>query len=156
MYACDLRWWDRYHGAVKSAGIAAELYTQDEAAAAKYGLRCVSGLRGAGLCREPGAINTGQNGGYQAINLAYHLGAKRIGLLGYDMQHTDGRHHWFGDHPAGLPNPSPVSEWIKNFTPLASDLDAEGIEVINCTRETALRCFPRMGLETWIETLPAR
>lgn len=154
LYACDLKFWERYHDEIDFPGAR---YTQDKTAAARYGLNWVEGrINGIGLCRDPGAIHTGQNSGYQAINLAYHLGARRIALLGYDLQLTGGKTHWFGDHPRGLSNPRAVSSWVKNFTPLAEDLEAEGVEVINCTRETALDCFPRMELSKWIYGLPAR
>lgn len=92
-------------------------------------------------------IHWGGNSGYQAINLAYLWGARRVVLLGYDMQKTDGKSHWFGDHPKGLNGNSPYPTWIQKFDRLAADLKSEGVEVINATRETALRCFQRANLE---------
>jgi len=99
--------------------------------------------RGAGLCTDEDTIHHGHNSGYQAINLAYHFGVSRIILLGYDMQHTGGKTHWHGDHPKSLNNAAGVANWVKNFKPLAKDLARVGIEVINCTTETALDCFKR-------------
>lgn len=92
-------------------------------------------------------LHTGGNSGYQAVNLAYLLGASRICLLGYDMQPTGGKTHWHGDHKK-LSNPTPGSykRWRQHFTRLHQDLVAEGVELINCTRETALT-VPRMELE---------
>lgn len=92
------------------------------------------------------AIHHGANSGYQAIGLAYHLGADRIVLIGYDMQHTNGRTHWHGDHPSGLTNAFGIEKWVKNFSALAKDLKEEGVEVVNCSIETALTCFPRADL----------
>lgn len=63
------------------------------------------------------------------------------------MQLTDKKKHWHGDHPNGLNRDLPVNTFAKNFPALAADLVAEGVEVINATRETALECFPRMGIE---------
>lgn len=88
-------------------------------------------------------INQGLNSGYQAMNLAYHFGATRMLLLGFDMQRTNGRSHWFGDHPGKLNVPSPYDEFVKRFGPLAKDLDAQGVQVVNCSTSTALECFPR-------------
>jgi hypothetical protein len=94
-----------------------------------------------------GEVNTGQNSGYQAIGLAYQFGAARILLTGFDMQHTAGRSHWHGDHPAGMGNAQNIHRWVRHFAALADDLRAVGVEVVNCTRETALECWPRSTLE---------
>lgn len=91
-------------------------------------------------------IHHGANSGYQAIGLAWHLGAERIVLIGYDMQRTGGKSHWHGDHPRGLSNAIGVRGWARHFDPLARDLQAGGVDVINCTIETAIDCFPRADL----------
>lgn len=85
------------------------------------------------------------NSGAGAIGLAARLGARRIVLLGYDAQFTDGRAHWHGDHPAGLGNAGSVGQWPKQFRDLARTLI--GVEVVNASRRTALECFPRVSLE---------
>lgn len=87
------------------------------------------------------------NSGYQAINLAYQFGAAKIILIGYDMQHTGGKTHWHGDHPKGLTNAQGIEGWRKCFTPLAEDLAAIGVDVVNCSNETALTCFRRSTLQ---------
>lgn len=96
---------------------------------------------------DPGFIHAGLNSGYQAIGLAYELGAAKIILIGFDMQHTGGKTHWFGDHPKGLTNAHGIKNWIPGFTALAKGLEFQGIEVINCSIETALTCFKRAKLE---------
>lgn len=85
------------------------------------------------------------NSGAQAINLAYLKDATRIILLGYDMQKTNGKNHWFGDHPKGMHNGN-YSGFVSHFDRLAEDLKSAGVEVINCTRETALYQFKRAAL----------
>lgn len=87
----------------------------------------------------------GSNSGAGAISLAAHTGARRIVLVGYDCQLTGGRSHWHGDHPKGLGNAGSLPQWAAQFGSLARRL--RGIEVINCSRETALTCFPRAALE---------
>lgn len=96
-----------------------------------------------GLSFDPAYIHEGGNSGYQAINLAVHFGAKRILLLGYDM----GGKHWFGDHPKSLPVKSNYQIFMDNFATLPNDLKAAGVEVINCSRKTALAVFPRSTIE---------
>jgi hypothetical protein len=99
-----------------------------------------------GLELRPTHLARGRNGGYQAINLAVHLGAKRILLLGYDMMRgPKGEEHWHGDHPNR--SRSPYTTFQACFPSLVDPLKAEGIEVINCSRRTALTCFPRKSLQ---------
>lgn len=146
LYACDLAWWDRHVAEVRDV-FKGELWTQTKEAAVRHGLNRVEGRAGRGLCREPGVIHQGGNSGYQAIGMAVLQGARRVVLLGYDMQRTGGRSHWHGDHPGGLRNNSPFASWLKRFGDLADDLASEGVDVINATRETALQCFRRANLE---------
>ena len=75
------------------------------------------------------------------------MGATKIILLGYDMQ-TSEQSHWFGEHPEGpMRVASHYADWVTKFNALASDLEQRGIEVINATRETALKCFKRTTIE---------
>lgn len=84
-----------------------------------------------------------RNSGAQAIILAECWGAARILLTGFDMQ---GR-HWHADHPGSNPfNKYP--EWMRGLEMLAQEIAPP---IINCTRETAVQCFPRMTLEQAIE-----
>jgi hypothetical protein len=101
----------------------------------------------AGLCEKTNGLMTGQNSGFQAINLAVLAGAKRIALLGYDMKATGGKAHWFGDHPIQTA-PSVFSAMINNFPSLVKPLGTLGVEVLNCTPGSALECFPKRALES--------
>jgi len=111
---------------------------------AEYGLNAKPGRWAPGLGRN--CIHYGYNSGYQAVNLAYLLGAKRVILLGFDMHVTKDKTHFFGDHPEPMHSASPFPQFIKEFGQLAADLKAEGVTVVNCTRETALGCFTRAAL----------
>lgn len=142
VYGCDHPWWQRYHRQTESY----ERWTQDAEAAAEFGLNYIRSRPGEGLATEPGLIHQGCNSGYQAINLAWHFGAERIILIGFDMQHTGGRTHWHGDHPKGLANAQGVERWRPHFTALARDLARLGVPVINCSLQTALACFERADL----------
>lgn len=145
LYACDVTWWERYyHEVVDSFG--GVLWTQDAKARDRFGIRYIESSPAPGLGKSPGLIHQGQNGGYQAINLAYHAGATRLILLGFDMQGS----HWHGDHPLPLTNPKPYlfEAYRKNFGPMARDLQAAGISVVNCTPGSALTAFPQADLLT--------
>jgi hypothetical protein len=143
LYACDAKWWRVHPDTTAFAG-------------PKYGLQPVKdrddivilkNTGRTGLERDPTGLRTGSNSGYQAINLAVHFGAIKILLLGYDMGHAPGsRSHFFGDHPSPLSNRSPYATFIALFAQMVAPLAALGVEVINCSRATALTCFRRASL----------
>jgi len=145
LYACDGEWWDEYHD--ETHDFQGEKWTQDHGASQKYGLKWVQGRNESGLSTDPSVIHTGSNSGYQAINLAFHFGVKRIILIGYDMQRTKNKKHWFGNHPGKLNKPGNYKQWARNFIDLANDISRQGVEVINCTRVTALGAFKQDKLE---------
>jgi hypothetical protein len=142
LYACDGRWWDQYkpdfHG----------LKVSPDARAVEYGAVRVPGEDLDGLSFDPLRIHFGANSAYQALNVAVLMGVKRVLFLGLDMTNSGGS-HWHGDHPNGLNNPSDhmTETWRRKFATTPPDLAKAGVEVINCSRHTALECFPRRPLE---------
>ena len=153
LYACDQKWWEHHLPQVDRV-FGGKRYKQyrdppEKVWAEKHGITAIHGESKPGLGRD--RLHFGHNSGYQAINLAYLMGATKIVLLGYDMQWTGGKKHWFGDHPTGFANGN-FEEYVKHFTALAEDLKAEGVEVINCSRETALKQFPRAELKDALTT----
>lgn len=150
LYACDARWWD-HHGGVRE--FTGEKWTQDKAGgetcAARHGLNVVRSVNGAVPSFEPDHIAQGKNSGFQAVNLAALLGARRIVLVGFDMGLAeDGRRHFFGDHPGRMNQPSPYKSFIRAFDEAAPHYAARGVEVLNASRRSALACFPRVPLES--------
>jgi len=144
LYGCDARWWSWHKGVPSFAG---PKFSIDPQARVWPGVVVLRNTGTQGLERDPGGIRTGRNSGYQAVNLAVHLGAARIVLLGYDMSvGARGRTHWFGDHPNRIVSPyaSMLREWPTIVAPLAE----AGVEVVNASRRTALTCFRRVALET--------
>lgn len=109
------------------------------------GINHIFGVSGDGL--HPEYIVWGSNGGHQAMCLAYLKGAGREFLLGYDMQRTGGKNHWFGDHE-GFTN-GKYSDFVPHFDKMAMDCAREGLPVINLTRETALTQFPRSTIDEY-------
>lgn len=129
----DEKWWN-HHRAEVARVFRGDLYSHGQR-------RGVIRVRHAYLGRQ------GQNSGAGAIAVAHRFGARRVILLGYDCQHTGGRRHWHGDHPTGggSGNAGSVNDWPGQFRELAGYL--LGVEVINCSRATALTVFPRAKLE---------
>lgn len=144
-YAADVQWWGLNFQKVKDQ-FKGECWTQSDQAAEWYGLNFIRSTEVMGLSRDPLVICQNGNSGAQAINLAYHKGAQKIVLLGFDLCGT----HFHGLHPAPLNNPIPLSfnYWQQGFHALAEGLAWEGIKVFNCSRHTKLTGFTRGNLET--------
>jgi hypothetical protein len=159
LYAGDYQWWRCHlrgsHGnkvwKEKLDDFRGERWTLDRKASTDFSLRWIEDASGPNkpmrLCKEPGRVYNGANSGFAAINLAYHFGARRILLLGYDMQKTGGKGHWFGDHPPELSSAADFPAFRSYFPLLAEDLAAEGIEVVNCSRATALDVFRKSTVQ---------
>ena len=145
LYAADPHWW-RAHRLLLAAFTGLRFSIQ--AGARGYGATVLRNTGLLGLERDPSGLKTGNNSGYQAINLAVHFGAARIVLLGYDCQRTRGEDHFFGPHvKMNQTTDSRFLEWRAHFATLVRPLAEAGVEIINATRETALTCFPRCSLE---------
>ncbi len=94
-----------------------------------------------GITRHPDRVSWNKNSGGSAINVAYHLGARRIVLLGFDMQ--DGPQsatHWHGGHREGIGAPgrrgqrqyrAPYPRFLAGFPQIKKDADRLGVEIIN-------------------------
>ena len=147
LYAADHQWWDWHKGAPDFPGMK---FSTSRPVFKKWGVKVLrrgddqwSGRDGLSL--DPSTLALGKDSGYQAINLAVLFGATRILLLGYDMSRApDGRRHWHPDHPT--PTPNLYREFMVFYPGLAARLEEAGIEVINCTRWTALDVFPKAQL----------
>lgn len=147
LYACDFEWWKFHHEYCKTAlnAFAGERWTISKDAADIYDVNLIGHLNNRAWSKGQNWIATGKNSGFQALNLADLRGFDRIVLLGFDMgMAKDGKRHFFGDHPATMNKDSNYKKWIECFEEAAPHIRAE---VINCSRRTALRCFPRAELE---------
>lgn len=131
IYAADCCWWEEYGADITSKAVR---WCGDEFTARRFGINWL-----------PSAIAGSFNSGQRAIELAIHLGASRILLLGYDCSIRNGT-HWHGNHRL-LANPDSfsVARWQDEYSRLKAS--AGGVEIINCSRYTRLTCFPRQPLE---------
>jgi hypothetical protein len=103
-----------------------------------------------GLETDPTGLRHGSNSGYQAIGLAYHLGVKKIVLLGYDMRVDRDRTHWHDEStiPAQGFEMMLKKSFLPHFDTLARPLADAGVTVINATENSALRVWPFQPLAT--------
>ena len=103
-----------------------------------------------GLETDPHGLRHGSNSGYQAINLVYHFGASKIVLLGYDMKCSGNMTHWHGgrSEPSGYFAGVLKRTMLPLFEHLVKPLESAGIEVLNATPDSALKCWPLVTVET--------
>jgi hypothetical protein len=139
LFAMDGAWW-KVH--------AAEIRKDFRGECLGYGNDCAAyGARP--MKKVKGDWTPFGNSGAGAIAIAALSGAARVLMLGYDCRHGgDGKRHWHGDHPpgtAGNAAPQTVAKWPAQFRKLRDAFPK--LEIINCTRETALDVFPRARLE---------
>jgi hypothetical protein len=100
-----------------------------------------------GLEKDPGVLAHGYNSGYAAINLAYHLGASRIVLLGFDMHNTNKDTHFHDGYPASAAsNYIYKDKFIPGFKELERCLRIEGVTVFNASPHSQLNVFPKITL----------
>lgn len=138
LYAADNKWWHWHRGAPDFAGLK---YTIEDRPY-QYVVQPLQNTGPYGLELAPTGLRTGFNSGYQAINLAVHFGAKRIVLLGFDLK---GR-HFFPDHPLRRNPGPPFAACLMAFPTLVGPLKTAGVEVVNCSPDSAIECFPKLAL----------
>jgi hypothetical protein len=155
LYFCDLPWWRKNQHEVREVFRGRRIVTMINFIPGVHTLRCTGEE---GLDTDPGALRSGLNGGFQAIHLAYHFGAKRIVLLGYDMravlpvgresQNENKLVHWrprTGDNAARQEHLM-RTRMLPKFNSLTAPLAAAGVQVVNCTPGSALRVWPQVPL----------
>lgn len=148
LMASDAAWW--IHKKPDFTGLR---FSLDQNAKRVEGVICLQRTGDAGLELEPIGLRSGRNSGAAAINLAVHFGAARILLLGYDMSAPRGEKHshFFGQHKFPLRGGNPYGMFRDMIGQMVGPLKKAGVEVVNCSRHTELKCFPRQPLH---EALP--
>jgi hypothetical protein len=93
----------------------------------------------------PGTLHYTRNSPYVAVQLALHLGARRIGLLGVDFTPR----HFFGDtgeHLLARRLPQIDAE----YAALHSACAARGVELVNLSPVSRLQSLPRQDLSAFV------
>lgn len=152
VYGCDAPWWVHRQGLPKFKGLKLcwdkHVPTQFpdvktiEIKPAAVGGPYFNRL----LLDEPGVIGAGHNSGFQAINLAMQFGAKRILLIGFDMndqggEHYYGRNNWFR---ANNPDTHQFDRCLKAFDENVGHLAGMGVEVVNASSTSSIRGLAKM------------
>lgn len=146
LYFCDTKWWQQHGERVKKDFQGKYCVTIAHCPDDKLLRLDNTGRHGLEIL--PTGLRHGTNSGYQAINLAYHFGASRIVLLGYDMKIEGAQTHWHAGH--GRPVDHFEHHVTKNMLPkfdmLVLPLQNLNVEVWNATPGSALKCWPAIDL----------
>jgi hypothetical protein len=155
VYGCDGPWWRHERGLPKFCGLK---LCYDVQACDEFGLRRVhipDKLSNRLLFGQTGTIGAAGNSGFQALNLAAQFGATRILLIGFDA-HGRGGEHWYGRNNwnfANNPTEDNYRRWRHAFELALHDLTERGIDVINASMSSDLKCFPKAtvaaALDLW-------
>lgn len=112
------------------------------------------GAKAKGISTNPMMLSWNSNTGAAAINLAVHFGAKRIFLLGFDMNIDQNKmQHWHDLYRKGPVSDDrrkrklPFIRHLQGFPIIASDAKKLGVEIINVSPDSAITDFPKMSLK---------
>ena len=142
LFGGDYNWWKVYKDEIECK---AERWTCSMNAKRKFNIN---------YFKKRGPYNSGM----RAIELAMAKGANSIILLGYDGSLKNGV-HFDGKHSGGYlakngnyvelrnPNEKSVANWQKEFARVAEQAEKNNVQIINCTKETALTQFKTGKLE---------
>ena len=150
LYYADARWWKWHQEQLKDfkgIQVTIECNGSQVEDGSVYMLRNLDQGDGVGqVSTDPRGLCTGRNSGYQAINLAYLAGSRRIVLLGYDGKRINKKSHWFGDHPAPTSD-AEMDAFRRSFRDGAKRFRELGIEILNASPDSAIDAFPRVTVE---------
>lgn len=94
-----------------------------------------------GIDDRKGQISWNASSGGAAINVAYHLGARYITLVGYDMRLVGGEKNWM-EHTKEETKRNPYANFLRPFDKIANDAKRLGVRIVNATPGSAITQFP--------------
>lgn len=151
-YFADVKWWNWHKARPEWKAFAGERCSiwMGPGCCPDVEVHMLKNAMVSGLSLDPGAICTGSNSGYQALNIAILTGAKRVVLVGYDGRAgPDGRQHFFGEHPDKSHAPYEVTRG--RFGEMVAPAKKAGVEILNATPKSWVECFPMVSLAESLE-----
>ncbi len=106
----------------------------------------------AGMQLKPRYISWNGNSGASAINVAAHLGAKAIVLLGFDMDYSEDGKKNYHNHYKSEKAAVNFKEHKRGFPEIKRNADMLGIEIVNANPLSAIDVFPKMTFEKALES----
>jgi hypothetical protein len=161
----DVGWWQRRHeavldkfgvngglGLIIGRGPYRQVYRQQ-------GALCIAFKSGLDWSEDRRMLG-GNNSGLIAINAAWLMGAKRCYLLGFDNKSLQVGKEMRTNYHAKYPKVNGTrfqARYREQFGPAfaraAKEMERCGLEVVNCTPDSALECFPKRRMEECLQPL---
>lgn len=133
----------------------------------KYGLKHIKAGWEPGLSTDPAVVNIHHSTGPMAVGMAYHYGCDVILLVGIDVRFngeydpkartsTKPRHYFGEDESTDWHWPINVDPKTGVLTVLKKEWETirgedYGIEIINCSMDSALEHFPKLTIDEALE-----
>jgi hypothetical protein len=126
LVANDIRWWQKHPKAYEFAG-------------RKFSANQINGVEKA----KPNTFGSLSNSGVLGLDVVRNLGATKVVMLGFDMHGT----HFFGPYRNGCSNTSDKRRQVHKQQFAQWGKRNPGVEVLNATEGTHLKCFPIVRLD---------
>lgn len=138
----DHRWWQVH--ACRLENFPGRIYSCAAASAGRRLLKLRRVVPPPGLAEDRDAVASQRTSLHGAMNLAVHLGVRRIVLLGADMgRDASGRSHHHSPHQwANRPGNETWDVQMAQFRFIVAPLAARGVEVINASPVSRIPWWP--------------
>ena len=105
-----------------------------------------------GISTKPNTVSWNLNSGAASISVAYHLGVKRIYLLGFDMYAGEtGNQHWHRHYMApGIVKDLkkvPFRRHLPSFPHIANDAKSLKVKIINVSQNSKITVFEKKTIQ---------
>lgn len=107
------------------------------------------GAKGAAHLDDPEKVDHFLNSPYTAINIAYKLGAKHIGIVGVDF--TDGHFYSPKDGAHSLSRMRYLPDLLWGYNHIKDELEKRGVGLYNLSKQSKIDVIPYMSIEEFKE-----
>jgi len=152
--ATNKEFWDYYWPEIKD--LRCDKWTPYKPSADKYGINYIEERNEKGLSTNPSYIHHHHGSGGIILNIALHYGIKKMLLIGWDMRFPkDGKRHYFDEYPKVMQHFTKNLGANGEILGLIKEMETinpvdYGIEIINCSPNSALTHFPMGNLDDHI------
>ena len=151
----DLKWFHWHQKELRQSfkGIVAHCNTRSDLRALKW-TACFARESSRGLSTKPNTVRWNRCSGLSAINLAYHMGASTVFLLGFDMKHNGVQKNWHLDHMEDQSVEKADDRYVR-FLSMCKYIKRDAIKlnlkIINGNPDSAIKEFPKMTLNQFLK-----
>lgn len=149
----DQRWYEWNRDLLIEQCKLGRVYTCAESIEDDPMIRCFKRGKPLGIETSLNQVSWNRASGASAINFSYHLGARKIILIGFDLKRgSNGETHWHDYHKTKDKDIDTLFlRYLEPFKKIKEDADKLGIEIINVNPDSAIQEFPKMSIKEALE-----